>query len=1127
MKRSSAFIVAVMLTLPGAAWAQAVLNIQDDFTQAAAQNNWVTYDGACLTAGNGSGSIPACVGLPYYQTQGAQTWVGGTNGTLPDAAGSGALRLTNGCGAGNCDGSFTHGFKQAGGIVSNFTFNAGTGVNVIFKTVTYTGDSGGAGGDGADGMSFFLTDASNPYDMGAFGGSLGYTCSNVNNDPTLRGDLTPRAFDGLRRGYIGLGIDEYGNFLNQGDNTATGYGYLPGRIGLRGAGSIAWYSLNNNAATSAYYPVSLTPAQRAQAVQNTCRTGHIWDYTNSTPSDTGIALADYAPIPNAFKILPGGAPIANEAATKRSQAVPIAYSLKITQNGLLSLSYSYNGGAYQPVITKQDITAGNGPLPVALRFGFAGSTGGSTNIHEILCFQANPADLAATSVGVNEKEASKIASGTQAFLAFYFPNDWTGSLTANNLLFNPVTNVISVQTTANWDASCNLTGSASCTNTGGAAVAVQGPISRTMLTWSGAAGVPLEWGSLSAAQQNALNLGDAQGQKRLAYLRGDRTNEINTAGLGLFRARDSVLGDIVDSSPTWVGPPNNPYTLVWKDRQYPAAVPPENGASSYTNFLAGTGSYATAAQTRTNVVYTGANDGVLHGFRAGSFDASNNFVSTVNDGKEVLAFMPNTVLQAIHQFSLVNPTAVALDYSNPQYAHSFYVDATPAEDDLYYAGAWHTWVVGGLGAGGSALYALDVTNPANFSEAAGAAAATVIGEWTPATITCVHVTNVANCANSLGNTYGVPVIRRLHSGNWAVIFGNGYGSVTGDAGIFIMMVDAVSGARSFYYIGTGAKGTAATCAPAAPPCNGIASPAPADLDGDHITDYVYAGDLLGNVWRFDLTSNNPANWAASATPLFTDPSGHPITTKLQLVSSPMGAGLPRVMIAFGTGRKFPLTNSTPQSYVGGTHNLYGIWDWNMTAWNSASAVQYASLSPGPASVGLANLLQQTLTPVANTVLEDTNNPVCWPGLPGCAATPQYGWYITLPGVNEQVVFNPLVYLNALFVNTIIPVNNSLLSCKTLTDTGNTIGISVSSGGVIPGFYPTYADTLAVGNQTNASGSPFIVQAGGQTQMLTQTIGNLPAGDTGPISCPPGSAVCHVPFKAQGPTGKRLTWIERR
>jgi type IV pilus assembly protein PilY1 len=1126
MKLSSAF-VAVMLTLPGAVWAQAVLTVQDDFTQGAAQNNWVTFDGACLTAGNGGGTIPACVGLPYYLSQGPQTWAGGATGILPDAAGNGALRLTNGCGPGNCDGSFQHGFRQAGGIVSNFTFNAGTGVNVIFKTVTYTGNSGGAGGDGADGMSFFLTDASNPYDMGAFGGSLGYTCSNVNNDPTLRADGTPREYDGLRRGYIGLGIDEYGNFLNQGDNTATGYFYQPGRIGLRGAGSVAWYSLNNDAATAAYYPLSLTLAQRAAAVQSACKTGHIWDYTQSTPVDTGMPLPDYAPIPNAFKLTSALQPIANEAAVNRSQAVPIAYNLKITQNGLLSFSYSYNGGAYQPVITKQDITAGNGPLPPVLRFGFAGSSGGSTNVHEILCFQANPSDLAATSVGVNEKDASKIASGTQAFLAFYFPNDWTGSLTANNLLYNAVTNVISVQATANWDASCSLTGSASCTSTGGGAVAVQGPASRTMLTWSGAAGVPLEWGSLSAAQQAALNLGDALGQQRLAYLRGDRSNEINSSGVGLFRARDSVLGDIVDSSPTWVGPPNNPYTLVWKDRQYPAAPAPENGASSYINFVAGTGSYATAAQTRTNVVYAGANDGVLHGFRAGSFDASNNFVGIGNDGQEVMAFMPNTVLQAIHQFSLINPNAATLDYSNAQYAHSFYVDATPAEDDLYYAGAWHTWVVGGLGAGGNALYALDVTNPANFSEAAANAANTVLGEWTPANITCVHVTNVVNCANSLGNTYGVPVIRRLHSGNWAVIFGNGYGSTTGDAGIFIMMVDPVSGARSFYYIGTGASGTAATCAPAVPPCNGIGSPAPADLDGDHITDYVYAGDLLGNVWRFDLTDSNPANWSANATPVFTDPSGHPITTKLQLVSTPMAAGPARVIIAFGTGRKFPLTNSTPQSYVAGTHNLYGIWDWNMTVWNSKSAVQYAALTPGPASISLAKLQQQTLTPVANTVLEDSNNPVCWAGTAGCAATPQFGWYITLPGASEQVVFNPLVYLNALFVNTIIPVNNSLLSCKTLTDTGNTIGINVSTGGVIPGFYPTYSDTAAVGNQTNASGSPFIVQAGGQTQMLTQTIGNLPPGDTGPISCPPGSAVCHVPFKATGPTGKRLTWVERR
>src|ERR1700722_20782826 len=81
MKLSSA-LVALTLALPASAWAQTQITIQDDFTQAAAQNNWVTYDGACLTAGNGSGTVPACVGLAYYATQGAQAWVGGATGTL-------------------------------------------------------------------------------------------------------------------------------------------------------------------------------------------------------------------------------------------------------------------------------------------------------------------------------------------------------------------------------------------------------------------------------------------------------------------------------------------------------------------------------------------------------------------------------------------------------------------------------------------------------------------------------------------------------------------------------------------------------------------------------------------------------------------------------------------------------------------------------------------------------------------------------------------------------------------------------------------------------------------------------------------------------------------------------------
>ena len=443
--------VLAALVIGSSAHAQVVLTVSDDFTQAAAQNNWATFDGACLTAGSGGGTVPACIGLPYYQ---GQTLVGGTSGTLPDQGGAGALRLTNGFTAGHGSG-FGFGYNQAGGIISNFTFAAGTGVDILFKTVTYRGNSGGNGGgagvdrgDGADGMSFFLIDATNsngnPYDMGAFGGSLGYTCSNTNNDGTRRADGTPRQYDGLLNAYVGLGMDEFGNFLNPRDNTASGPGLQARRIGLRGNGSISWKGLR--AYHPNLYPISLTLDQQAKAVNNTCKTGTLWDYSQANPVNTGTPVNDYADL-GATTILPANQPIANEAALTRADGTPIAYHLKITQDGLLSFSYSYNNGAFQQVITNQSISAKNGNLPNLLRFGFAGSTGGSTNVHEILCFQANPTQLADTSVGVNQKDATQIGSGTQAFLALYFPNGWWGRLTASNLLYDAASKQILVSAT--------------------------------------------------------------------------------------------------------------------------------------------------------------------------------------------------------------------------------------------------------------------------------------------------------------------------------------------------------------------------------------------------------------------------------------------------------------------------------------------------------------------------------------------------------------------------------------------------------------------------------------------------------------------------------------------------------
>ena len=237
----------------GPSLAQATFS--EDFTGANTVNSWYFFSGACLTAGTSvatgnPGPIPACTSvLPsYYELAssadpylvggylgylGSASAPSGVSSQVPDPVGSGALRFTNG--SVNIGGSYKYGFNERGAILSSNTFPTGSGIQVTFKTITYHGNAGGSGGDGADGISFFLQDGSQPPGLGAFGGSLAYSCSNSN---------TPH--DGLVAGYIGLGIDEYGNFLNgtnlvstytgtntaTGDNTAYGYGFKPGRIGL-------------------------------------------------------------------------------------------------------------------------------------------------------------------------------------------------------------------------------------------------------------------------------------------------------------------------------------------------------------------------------------------------------------------------------------------------------------------------------------------------------------------------------------------------------------------------------------------------------------------------------------------------------------------------------------------------------------------------------------------------------------------------------------------------------------------------------------------------------------------------------------------------------------------------------
>jgi|APAra7269097501_1048564.scaffolds.fasta_scaffold00460_2 type IV pilus assembly protein PilY1 len=1133
-------LLATAALLPGVARAQLV--ISDTLTGASSSYNWKALNGACLTAGNGSGTIPACSGLSYYS---GTTLVGGVTGTLPDAVGSGALRLTNG----DTTANGSNGNNQTGAVVSNFTFPTNQGLQVTFTTVTYGGNAyNNAAGQasGADGISFFLADGSKPATVGALGGSLGYSCSNGN--PT---------YDGVQGGYIGLGIDEFGNFSNAGDNTNSGVGAIPNRISLRGAGNTNWANLS--ATYPKYYPSGLNATSQMSAVQKTCAAGNLYNFSGTTQTDsTGASIKNGAKTNDKltynYNYISGDTLGSNvtlysqEAAGKnsaggskavRGNATPITYALSITQDGLLSLSYSVNGGTAQPVITNQSITASNGPLPASFRFGFSAGTGGGSNVHEITCFKAAPVGQANSSAGTNVQQSARVEAGTQVYLAYYHPTNWWGELTAQNLVMDPTTGIVSIATNANWNASCTLTGGACPAISSTSTVTAQAPSARNILTWNGTSGIPFQWSNLTSAQKSALDSASASGASspRQAYLRGDRTNEV--ANGGSFRSRTGVMGDIMNSSPTWVGAPSAPYTGPWVDSLYSSATPSEP-AGSYAVFK-------TNNAQRANVVYVGANDGMLHGFRAGGYDANGKFTTatTPNDGKEVLAYMPAAALNTIYN------TNGKLDFSSPSYAHNLYVDATPGTGELYYNNAWHTWLVGGLGGGGNAagaiadntsvgtgaLYALDITNPANFSESN--ASSLVIGEWSSANLKC---TNVAGCASYLGNTYGTPVIRRLHNGNWAVLFGNGLNSSSGGAGLYIMLV-ASDGTTSFYYLDTG-------YGPSKDPLkannkNGIAYVTPADLDGDHITDYVYAGDAFGNVWRFDLTSQNPASWSVSSAPLFSTPAGQPITSKVAVAAIPgSGTGAPRVLVSFGTGQAFPVTQTSAAAYSSNTaQSLYGVWDWNMNAWNAIApaAAVYATLT-GPQTVTASTLQTQSITntsvssgttPSYRTV---SNNKVCWVGSTTCGtsstANTQFGWKLALPSTTtgsgssavtnyEQVVYNPTLAYGMFIVNTTVPGTQQVLSCTSTPASGYTMAISVASGGAgTASFFgdnnnnfPTLNGGIVSGIGLSGTGTPSIVTANKLPYLVQQTVSG-----TGTVN--------QINPSAAG-VGSRMTWTKLR
>jgi type IV pilus assembly protein PilY1 len=227
----------------------------------------------------------------------------------------------------------------------------------------------------------------------------------------------------------------------------------------------------------------------------------------------------------------------------------------------------------------------------------------------------------------------------------------------------------------------------------------------------------------------------------------------------------------------------------------------------------------------------------------------------------------------------------------------------------------------------------------------------------------------------------------------------------------------------------------------------------------------------------------------------------------------------------------------PTTYLSGAQALYGLWDSNMSAWNAKSSTKFATLSTTQTIVA-ANLETQVLTENTDasgnvTSVDVTSNPVCWSGSATCpSGNTQFGWTAALPGAGEQVVFNPLLYGNAFTVNTTMAAVNSPKVCAETHETGSTIAIALTTGGA-SGIFKNTTDTNAAGGGTNGTGTPFVVQAGGYSFLLTQTLGDADSSSgSGPVGAGVNPFVCSSKIcetKVASPTvnGKRLTWVQRR
>lgn len=560
-------------------------------------------------------------------------------------------------------------------------------------------------------------------------------------------------------------------------------------------------------------------------------------------------------------------------------------------------------------------------------------------------------------IGVSTTTLPPTGSASKIYTPSYSTPEWNGDVVADNI-----------------DSNGNLIPGAPAW---AGASGIPTHASRTLFTWDfdDDKAVNFKWSDLSTSlQQDLMNSVDGisgiDGEDLVDFIRGSNSHEGAP-----FRERkrasgaSSPLGDIVNSTPAFVSDQLN---LMYQF--LPAKVgAADYGREKYKDFLQ-------AKSLRQAQIIVGANDGMLHSFS----DA---------DGTELFGFVPGSILNSLAELA------------DPDYTHRYFVDGPIHETDAYNKSTekWQNLVLGTGGAGGKYVYTINmpvvdngVTTPLTAALSAPTASDIL---W--------EINSDTTGFEELGYVLSNPETGVTRDGTWVTIFGNGYNSPSGKAQLFI--VDAFSGAL-IKRIDTNAGSTSEP--------NGLGGVGVV-RDANLRIVAAYAGDLQGNLWKFDLSSTSQGNWdvAFNGESLFKAKNSNgdpePITVKPNFRAFPTGG----VLVLFGSGQMFAQGDLVDTD----ERALYGIWDHVAIGGGAGTS---SDVVPGN------SLVEQSIVTVPVTAADGSSTgnytyrklditPVNF-GAPIVAGGPNIrGWRLPLtldPG--ERMIDQPQIRYNRVFMQTV-------------------------------------------------------------------------------------------------------------